>query len=230
MRCLHSRACRRSHPARRIDPGRRGGSFRSIPPDRGLRESGRQRAQRDHTDFRSAIGWRCALPGGRLNGLSRSRFRLALGEVPRKSKGLITNFRDAHDLETYASLENIRGNYFRATTRPFDDSEVFLDQSALTGESVLKTLPARTIALMSVWNPDKIFASSLRITHDSSANMVASEAASLTDRAISFGSFRLSPRQRLLLEAGKPVRVGSCALDLLIALAERPANSSARTS
>jgi predicted ATPase/DNA-binding winged helix-turn-helix (wHTH) protein/uncharacterized lipoprotein YmbA len=32
----------------------------------------------------------------------------------------------------------------------------------------------------------------------------------------------LSPRHRLLLEAGKPVRVGSRALDLLIALLERP--------
>ena len=42
------------------------------------------------------------------------------------------------------------------------------------------------------------------------------------DRAISFGPFHLLPRQRLLLEAGKPVRVGSRALDLLIAFVERP--------
>jgi len=91
MRCLHSRACRRSHPPRRIDPGRYGGSFRSDPTNRGLRESTRQRTQRDHTDFRSAIRWRWALPGGRLNALSRSRFRLAPGEIPRNSKGLITH-------------------------------------------------------------------------------------------------------------------------------------------
>jgi predicted ATPase/DNA-binding winged helix-turn-helix (wHTH) protein len=52
--------------------------------------------------------------------------------------------------------------------------------------------------------------------------MVAHEAASLTDGAISFGPFTLSPRRRLLLEAGRAVRVGSRALDLLIALAERP--------
>jgi len=51
--------------------------------------------------------------------------------------------------------------------------------------------------------------------------MAESEAAS-ADRAISFGTFRVFPRQRLLLEAGKPVRVGSRALDLLIALLERP--------
>ena len=42
------------------------------------------------------------------------------------------------------------------------------------------------------------------------------------ERAISFGPFRLFPRQRLLLEGGKPVHVGSRALDLLIALVERP--------
>jgi predicted ATPase/DNA-binding winged helix-turn-helix (wHTH) protein len=52
--------------------------------------------------------------------------------------------------------------------------------------------------------------------------MVAREAASSNDEAISFGPFRLSPRKRLLLEADKPVRVGSRALDLLIALVERP--------
>jgi len=55
-----------------------------------------------------------------------------------------------------------------------------------------------------------------------SAIMVAREPAASSDRAISFGPFRLSPRQRLLLEAGKPIRVGSRALDLLIALVERP--------
>jgi hypothetical protein len=41
--------------------------------------------------FRSAIRWRCILPDGQLNARSRSRFRLAPGEVPRKSKGLITH-------------------------------------------------------------------------------------------------------------------------------------------
>jgi len=49
---------------------------------------------------------------------------------------------------------------------------------------------------------------------------MAGEAGSST--AVSFGPFQLSPRQRVLLEAGKPVRVGSRALDLLIALLERP--------
>ena len=37
-----------------------------------------------------------------------------------------------------------------------------------------------------------------------------------------FGGFQLIPSRHLLLEDGKPVRLGSRALDLLIALAERP--------
>jgi DNA-binding winged helix-turn-helix (wHTH) protein len=43
-----------------------------------------------------------------------------------------------------------------------------------------------------------------------------------TVRAISFGLFRLLPRQRLLLRADKAVPLGSRALDILIALVERP--------
>jgi DNA-binding winged helix-turn-helix (wHTH) protein len=39
--------------------------------------------------------------------------------------------------------------------------------------------------------------------------------------AITFGPFRLLPAQRLLLETGKAVRLGSRALDILIALIER---------
>jgi DNA-binding winged helix-turn-helix (wHTH) protein len=39
---------------------------------------------------------------------------------------------------------------------------------------------------------------------------------------ISFGSFRLLPAQRLLLDGNNPVRLGSRALDVLIALVERP--------
>jgi len=39
---------------------------------------------------------------------------------------------------------------------------------------------------------------------------------------ISFGRFRLLPARRLLLEEDKPVRIGSRAFDLLIALTERP--------
>jgi predicted ATPase/DNA-binding winged helix-turn-helix (wHTH) protein len=42
------------------------------------------------------------------------------------------------------------------------------------------------------------------------------------ERAISFGPFRLLPDRRLLLEGDRPVRLGSRALDILIALVEHP--------
>ena len=43
-----------------------------------------------------------------------------------------------------------------------------------------------------------------------------------TGEAIQFGDFRLLPAEQLLLEAGKPLRLGGRALDILIALVERP--------
>ena len=42
------------------------------------------------------------------------------------------------------------------------------------------------------------------------------------DHAIAFGPFRLLAKQRLLLEGDRPVRLGSRALGILIALTERP--------
>src|SRR6266481_3007156 len=42
-----------------------------------------------------------------------------------------------------------------------------------------------------------------------------------SERALAFGPFRLIPSQKLLLENDKPVRLGSRALELLIALVER---------
>jgi DNA-binding winged helix-turn-helix (wHTH) protein len=41
------------------------------------------------------------------------------------------------------------------------------------------------------------------------------------DEAFVFGSFRLIPAQRLLLDDGKPLRLGSRALEILVALVER---------
>src|SRR5260370_32376796 len=42
------------------------------------------------------------------------------------------------------------------------------------------------------------------------------------ERTFSFGSFRLLPSRRLLLDGETPVRLGSRALEILIALVERP--------
>ena len=52
--------------------------------------------------------------------------------------------------------------------------------------------------------------------------MILSENAPSGERPIVFGPFELRPRQRVLLEDGKPVHLGSRAIDLLIALLERP--------
>jgi DNA-binding winged helix-turn-helix (wHTH) protein len=41
------------------------------------------------------------------------------------------------------------------------------------------------------------------------------------DRVFLFGPFRLSPRQRLVLENGKPVRLGSRAIEMLVVLIEK---------
>jgi len=51
---------------------------------------------------------------------------------------------------------------------------------------------------------------------------VVNRPATLAERVIYFGPYRLLPTQRILLEADKPVALGSRALDLLIALVERP--------
>jgi len=44
----------------------------------------------------------------------------------------------------------------------------------------------------------------------------------MSDQVVSFEPFRLFPTQRLLLEGGKPVRLGSRALEILVALIDRP--------
>jgi predicted ATPase/DNA-binding winged helix-turn-helix (wHTH) protein len=50
----------------------------------------------------------------------------------------------------------------------------------------------------------------------------ADQANRFADRAFSFGPFCLLPTQRLLLESGKPLRLGSRAFDILITVVERP--------
>ena len=50
----------------------------------------------------------------------------------------------------------------------------------------------------------------------------AGRPAAAGELVVSFGPFRLFPRQRLLLEGEKPLRLGSRAFDILIALVERP--------
>jgi len=52
--------------------------------------------------------------------------------------------------------------------------------------------------------------------------MIGSDKSTSGERRIAFGPFELRPRERVLLEDGKPVHLGSRAIDLLMALLERP--------
>jgi predicted ATPase/DNA-binding winged helix-turn-helix (wHTH) protein len=58
---------------------------------------------------------------------------------------------------------------------------------------------------------------------------VADRTTAVTERAISFGPFRLFPAQQLLLEGEAPVRLGSRAFDILIALVESPGELVSKT-
>src|ERR1700732_1073341 len=49
---------------------------------------------------------------------------------------------------------------------------------------------------------------------------VLEDASAVDDEAFVFGSFRLIPAQRMLLDDGKPLRLGSRAFDILITLVE----------
>ena len=40
----------------------------------------------------------------------------------------------------------------------------------------------------------------------------------LSDQAVHFGPYRIHPRQRLVLEAGRPLRLGRRAVDILLIL------------
>src|SRR5215472_13318809 len=50
----------------------------------------------------------------------------------------------------------------------------------------------------------------------------------MDEATFAFGSFRLIPSQRMLLDEGKPLRLGSRALDILIALVERAGETVSR--
>ncbi|MFN3357836.1 MAG: ATP-binding protein [Pseudomonas sp.] len=46
----------------------------------------------------------------------------------------------------------------------------------------------------------------------------------LSDKAVHFGPYRIHPRQRLVLEAGRPLRLGKRAVDILLILLEQAGN------
>ncbi len=46
----------------------------------------------------------------------------------------------------------------------------------------------------------------------------------LSEQAVHFGPYRIHPRQRLVLEAGRPLRLGRRAVDILLILLEQAGN------
>lgn len=46
----------------------------------------------------------------------------------------------------------------------------------------------------------------------------------LSDQAVQFGPYRIHPRQRLVLEAGRPLRLGRRAVEILLILLEQAGN------
>ena len=57
---------------------------------------------------------------------------------------------------------------------------------------------------------------------DDGVSTAAARVAVPSERALAFGAFRLLPARRLLLQGDQRVRLGSRALEILIALVERP--------
>ena len=74
----------------------------------------------------------------------------------------------------------------------------------------------RTVCLRSKLRPHRQATGRARCFHE------GSEAATPNGPEVAFGPFRLLPTRRLLLHGDRPVRLGSRALEILIALVERP--------
>ena len=65
-------------------------------------------------------------------------------------------------------------------------------------------------------------ATPFRIPEGISPGAAVGSASQSASDALTFGRFRLLPVQRILLEEGRPVRLGARAFDILVALARRP--------
>jgi DNA-binding winged helix-turn-helix (wHTH) protein len=72
------------------------------------------------------------------------------------------------------------------------------------------------------FNSDSGFGVRRRVQSPDTDPLKPSKPAGATTSEVSFGPFRLLPAQFLLLEGDKPVPLGSRALEILIALLERP--------
>jgi DNA-binding winged helix-turn-helix (wHTH) protein len=84
-------------------------------------------------------------------------------------------------------------------------------------EIVMTAATLKPLCASSAWAHER---SELDVSSEAETVQAAGSRANTIE--ISFGSFRLLPAQRLLLDGDNPVRLGSRALDVLIALVERP--------
>ena len=89
------------------------------------------------------------------------------------------------------------------------------------------TTPSERLQLADVpvlerFNPGPGFGVRRRVQSPDTGPLKPSKPAVATTSEVSFGPFRLLPAQLLLLEGDKPVPIGSRALEILLALLERP--------
>ena len=90
------------------------------------------------------------------------------------------------------------------------------------GRNCRRSVKARTVAFADQVAPITFNRPQARTALTSELLRQVNRPASSVERTFSFGPFRLVPTQRLLLEGEKVLRLGSRALDILIALVERP--------
>ncbi len=81
-------------------------------------------------------------------------------------------------------------------------------------------LPADSQRLWSLLNSSVVVSTSLKIASQDLPKTVVG--GGVAGNEISFGPFKLFPEERLLLEADTPVRIGSRAFDILVAMVKRP--------
>ena len=91
-----------------------------------------------------------------------------------------------------------------------------------TAADILAKFPARRMPLERFHSDSSFEATRGVQSPDTDQLLLRNQSAVATPREISFGSFRLLPTQRLLLQGDRPVPLGSRALAILNVLLERP--------
>jgi DNA-binding winged helix-turn-helix (wHTH) protein len=96
------------------------------------------------------------------------------------------------------------------------------ERRMVTAADILAKFPATRMPLGRFHSGSSFEAARGVQSPDTDQPLLRNQSAVATPREISFGSFRLLPTQRLLLQGDRPVPLGSRALEILIVLLERP--------